>query len=151
MLMRYDPFREFDRLTSTLFDQARTPRSMPMDAYRQGDHLMVHLDLPGVDADSIELTVERNVLSVTARRSFDRTDSDELIVSERPQGVFSRQVFLGEGMDTDQLEADYANGVLTIRVPVLESARPRRVPISASRSGQRAIEAEPSAAAETAA
>lgn len=142
MLMRYDPFREIDRLTSSLFDQTRVPRSMPMDAYRQGDHLMVHLDLPGVEPDSIDLTVERNVLNVAARRSFDRTDSDELIVSERPQGVFSRQVFLGEGMDTDRLEADYRNGVLTIKVPVLESARPRRVPISAGDSGHRTIEAE---------
>lgn len=142
MLMRYDPFREIDRLTSSLFDHTRVPWSMPMDAYRQGDHLMVHLDLPGVDAESIDLTVERNLLNVTARRSFDRTDSDELIVSERPQGVFSRQVFLGEGMDTDALEAEYDNGVLTIKVPVLESARPRRVPISASRGGQRTIEAE---------
>lgn len=142
MLMRYDPFREIDRLTSSLFDQTRIPRSMPMDAYRHGDRLIVHLDLPGVDAESIDLTVERNVLNVTARRNFDRTDSDELIVSERPQGVFSRQVFLGEGMDTDALEAEYDNGVLTITVPVLESARPRRVPISASSGGHRTIEAE---------
>ncbi len=142
MLMRYDPFREIDRLTSSLFDQTRIPRSMPMDAFRQGDHLVVHLDLPGVDAESIDLTVERTVLNVTARRNFDRTDSDELIVSERPQGVFSRQVFLGEGMDTDALDASYDNGVLTITVPVLESARPRRVPISASSGGQRTIEAE---------
>lgn len=141
MLMEYDPFREFTRLASGLFDQTRTPRSMPMDAYRQDGHLRVDLDLPGVDAESIELTVERNVLSVTARRSFDRTDAGELLVSERPQGVFSRQVFLDEGLDTDHLEADYANGVLTIQVPVLESARPRRVPISVG-GGRRAIETQ---------
>lgn len=142
MLMRYDPFREFERLASTLFDQGRMPRTMPMDAYRQGDHMVVHLDLPGVDAESIELTVERNVLSVTAERSFDRTDADELIVSERPQGVFNRQVFLGEGLDTDQLEADYSGGVLTIRVPVLESARPRRVQVQVGHEQRQAIEAE---------
>lgn len=139
MLMNYDPFREFDRLTSTLFDAGRTPRTMPIDAYRQGDDLYVHLDLPGVDVDSIELTVEQNVLSVTARRTFDRTKPDELIVSERPQGVYSRQVFLGEGLDTDALEASYVNGVLSIKVPVLESAKPRRVPISVASGQQQAI------------
>lgn len=148
MLMRYDPFREFDRLTSSLFDAAATPRAMPMDAYRQGDDMYVHLDLPGVDADSIELTVEKNVLSVTARRTFDRTESDELIVSERPQGVFSRQIFLGEGLDTDALEANYANGVLSIKVPVLESAKPRRVPISITSGDQQAIEAGDSTSTE---
>lgn len=141
MLMRYDPFRELDRLTSSLFDAAQTPRTMPMDAYRQGDDLHVHLDLPGVEPDSIELMVEKNVLSVTARRHFDRTESEELIVSERPQGVFSRQIFLGEGLDTDALEANYTNGVLTINVPVLESAKPRRVPIEAAGGTRKAIEA----------
>lgn len=130
MLMRYDPIREFERLTSSLFDTARTARNMPMDAYRQGDDLHVHLDLPGIDPDSIDLRAEGNVLSITARRAFDRTGLDELIVSERPQGVFSRQVFLGEGLDVDALEASYRDGVLSIRVPVHESAKPRRIPIS---------------------
>lgn len=139
VLMRYDPFQEFQRLASSLFDAGRTPRAVPMDAYRQGDDLHVHLDMPGVDADSIELTVEKNVLSVTARRHFDRTESDELIVSERPQGVFSRQIFLDEGLDTDALEAHYTNGVLSIKVPVLESAKPRRVPISIAGGTQKAI------------
>lgn len=139
MLMRYDPFREFERLTSNLVDAARTPRTMPMDAYRQGEELHVHLDLPGIEPDSIDLRVERNVLSVTARRTFERTDADELIVSERPQGVFNRQVFLGEGLDTDALEANYANGVLSITVPVHESAKPRRVPISVGGDGRQAI------------
>ncbi len=142
MLMRYDPFREFERLASTMFDQGSSPRSMPMDAYRQGGDLLVHLDLPGVDPESIDLVVERNVLSVTARRTFERTDVDELLASERPQGVFSRQVFLGEGLDTDALQANYADGVLTLRVPVLESARPRRVPISVRGERPREIEAE---------
>lgn len=139
MLMRFDPFRELDRVTSSLLDERRTPRAMPMDAYRHGDELTVHLDLPGVDPDSIDLTVEKNVLSVTARRTFDRSESDELIVSERPQGVFSRQVFLGEGLDTDDLQAGYQNGVLSIRVPVLESAKPRRVPISVESGDEQAI------------
>lgn len=136
MLLRWDPLREFDRMASSLFDDVR-PRAMPMDAYRHGDELFIHLDLPGVDPDTIELTVERNILSVSARRSFDRTESDELFVSERPQGVFSRQVFLGDGLDTDRLDAAYDRGVLTVTVPVLESAKPRRIPI-AIESGERA-------------
>lgn len=140
-MLRYDPMRELERLTSMLFDQAGTPRSMPMDAYRQGDDLFVHLDLPGVDASSIDLTVEQNVLNATARRQFDRSDVDSLIVSERPQGVFQRQIFLGEGLDTDHLEAEYADGVLAIRVPVSETARPRRVPITRG-DGRAEIEAE---------
>lgn len=140
MLMGFDPIREFDRLASSLFEQGSAPRSMPMDAYRHGEDLMVHLDLPGVDAESIELVVERNVLSVSARRSFDRSQADELLVSERPQGVYRRQVFLGEGLDTDRLEASYHDGVLTLRVPVLESARPRRVPIQVTGDQTQAIE-----------
>lgn len=146
MLMRFDPFREFDRMTASLFNDARVPRAMPMDAYRHEDDLYVHLDLPGVDAETIDLTVEQNVLSVTARRTFDRTESDELIVSERPQGLFTRQVFLGEGLDTEHLEAQYENGVLTIRVPVHESAKPRRVPISIASGEKQAIGAGDSAA-----
>lgn len=144
MMIRQDPFRELDRLASMVFDRART-WPMPMDAYRRGDDWIVQLDLPGVETDSIDLTVEGNVLSVTAHRSFDRTEVDELLVSERPQGVLNRQVFLGEGLDTDRMAAEYSNGVLMIRVPVLESARPRRVPIAIAGNRQEAIEATASA------
>lgn len=142
MLMRYDPFREFERLATEMMDQVRTPRTMPMDAWREGDDLVVHLDLPGVDAGSIDLTVERNVLNVSARRTLDRTAVDQLFTSERPQGFLQRQIFLGEGLDSDQLEAEYSDGVLRIRVPVLESARPRRVPITTGSGRTQAIEAE---------
>lgn len=139
MLMRFDPFREIDRMASQLMSESRTPRAMPMDAYRQDDALHVHFDLPGIDPDSIELTVEKNVLTVTAQRLPTSDEPDELIVNERPQGVFSRQVFLGEGLNTDDLQADYANGVLHVRVPVTESAKPRRIPIAIGDGGQRAI------------
>ncbi len=98
MLLRFDPFREFDRMASQLFTDERAPRAMPMDAYRREDEMIVHLDLPGVDPDSIDLTVERNALTVTARRTFDHTDGDELFVNERPQGVFARQIYLGEAI-----------------------------------------------------
>jgi HSP20 family protein len=140
MLMRFDPWREFDRLTSQMWGDTRALRSMPMDAYRHDDQFVIHFDIPGIDPDSIELTVEKNVLTVTARRTFDRSKTEELIVSERPQGVFTRQVFLGEGLDVDELEASYDAGVLTLFVPVLEAAKPRRIPIAIGESGQQAIE-----------
>ncbi len=103
-----------------------------MDAYRSGDAFYVHFDLPGIDLDSIDLTVERNVLTVRAQRKAARTDEAERIVSERPQGVFTRQLFLGETLDVDNLRAEYDAGVLTLTIPVAEQAKPRKVEISGS-------------------
>jgi HSP20 family protein len=147
MLMRTDPFRELDRLAQQAFGTPARPAAMPIDAYRRDDEFVVELDLPGVSADSIELTVEKNVLTVHAerRRSDDAT---ELVVGERPFGTFSRQLFLGESLDSDRLEAGYADGVLTLRVPVAEKAKPRKVPITATQD-RRAIEtsAEPEVSA----
>ncbi|MGI8693966.1 MAG: Hsp20/alpha crystallin family protein [Geodermatophilaceae bacterium] len=130
--MRTDPFRELDRLTDAVFGTAARPAVMPMDAYRSGDAFYVHFDLPGIDLDSIDLTVERNVLTVRAQRKAARTDEAERIVSERPQGVFTRQLFLGETLDVDNLRAEYDAGVLTLTIPVAEQAKPRRVEISGS-------------------
>lgn len=141
MLLRSDPFRDFDRLASQLFADTRTPRAMPMDAFRSEDNLHIAFDLPGVDPDSIDLTVEKNALTVTATRSFNYSDAEEIVVNERPQGAYSRQVFLGEGLDVDSLEAAYQDGVLYVKVPVLESARPRRVPISIQGGDQQEITA----------
>jgi HSP20 family protein len=147
VLIRFDPLvREFDRMAAQLFSDARTPRAMPMDAYRREDELIVQFDLPGMDASSIDLTVEKNVLTVTAGRTPTHTESDELVVTERPYGVFSRQVFLGDGLDADRLQATYDNGVLRIEVPVLESAKPRRVPIAVASGEQQAITAGKDAA-----
>lgn len=140
MMLRWDPWREIDRLASEAFGDVRGPRTMPIDAYRHGDAFLIHYDLPGVEADSIELTVESNVLTVTARRTFDRTESDQLVVSERPQGVFARQLFLGDGLDVDALKATYDSGVLTVEVPVLESAKPRRIPIAPGADSHKEIE-----------
>jgi HSP20 family protein len=140
MLMRFDPWRELDRLTADAWSDRRVPRMMPMDAYRHDDAFLVVFDVPGIDPESIELTVEKNVLTVSVRRAFDRSELDEILVSERPQGVFSRQVFLGDGLDIDALEATYDAGVLTVKVPVLEAAKPRRIPITVGESGQTAIE-----------
>ncbi len=148
MLLRWDPFREFDRVAAQFLGDTRpSSQWMPMDAYRHGDAFIIAFDIPGVDPESIELTVEKNVLTVTARRTFDRTESDELVVSERPQGVFSRQVFLGESLDAEHLEAAYENGVLRVKVPVLESAKPRKVPIAIGEGGQQAIETSETTAA----
>src|SRR3954468_23948124 len=127
MLMRTDPFRELDRMAQKVFTGSGTrarPTAMPMDAYRAGDEYVVAFDLPGVPVDAIELDVERNVLTVKAERR-PATEGVELQVAERPLGVFSRQLFLGDTLDTDNIAAAYESGVLTLRIPVLEKAKPR--------------------------
>jgi HSP20 family protein len=139
MLMRTDPFRELDRLAQQAFGTPSRPASMPIDAYRRGDEFVVELDLPGVAADSIDLTVERNVLTVHAQRQRAKDDV-ELLVGERPQGTFSRQLFLGDTLDTSNIAADYVDGVLTLKLPVAERAKPRRVPINHG-GGEQAIDA----------
>jgi HSP20 family protein len=128
MLMRTDPFRELDRLTSQVLGSPGRA-AMPIDAYRHGDVFVVELDVPGIDPADIELTVEKNVLTVTAERARAGLAEGELLIGERPQGRVSRQLFLGDALDADHLTADCHHGVLTIRVPVAERARPRRVEI----------------------
>jgi len=140
MLMRTDPFRELDRLTQQVFGTHSRPAAMPLDAYRNGDHFVVHFDLPGVDVDSIDLTVEKNVLTVHAQRERLADDGAEMVMAERPSGVFSRQLFLGESLDTDRIAANYVNGVLTLRIPVAERAKPRRLNITRGESGDGAID-----------
>ena len=142
MLMRTDPFRDLDRWTQQVLGTPARPAAMPIDAYRSGEEFVVHFDLPGVDAQSIDLTVEKNVLTVHAERRRPDAEGVELLVGERPQGTFSRQLFLGETLDTDRIEAQYADGVLTLRVPIAEKAKPRRVPISTSANGAHAIETQ---------
>ena len=132
MLMRTDPFRELDRLTQQMLGGVARPSVVPMDAYRKGDEFFVHFDLPGVDPDSIDLTVEKNVLTVRADRPAINTEGAELLVTERPTGSFTRQLFLGETLDPDNIQADYSAGVLTLRIPVHEAAKPRKVEITSS-------------------
>ena len=146
MLMRTDPFRELDRLTQQVFGNApgtwSRPAVMPMDAYRVGDEFVVQFDLPGVSADAIELDVERNVLTVKAeRRPTVRSGDVEMQVAERPLGVFSRQLFLGDTLDTEHIDASYESGVLTLRIPVAEQAKPRKITISSSGETRREINA----------
>jgi HSP20 family protein len=128
MVTRVDPFREFDRLTERLLSSFGAP-AMPMDAYRKDDAFYVQMDLPGVKPDDIELTVERNVLTVRVERPDLEGDDVEVLASERPHGTFTRQFHLGENLDTDKLEAEYDAGVLSIRIPVAEESKPRRIPI----------------------
>jgi len=143
MLMRTDPFRELDRLTQQAFGTNGTlarPSVMPMDAWRNGDIFQVEFDLPGVDPGSIDLDVERNVVTVRAERSTRASDA-ELIAAERPRGVFSRQLILGDNLDTDHIEASYDAGVLTLKIPVAERAKPRRISITSKGEDRQAIDA----------
>jgi HSP20 family protein len=137
MVMRFDPFRELDRLNQEMWGagQRRTGGGMPMDAYRQGDTFFIHFDLPGVDPSTIDLTVEKNVLTVRAERQLNWGGANgdlEVLVTERPQGSYSRQLFLGETLDADRIAASYEQGVLTLTIPVAEAAKPRRVQVSAT-------------------
>jgi HSP20 family protein len=141
-VLRFDPFQELDRVAEQMLTGRRsgTTRSFPMDAYRRGDRFFVHLDLPGVDPDSIELTSEQNVLTIRAERRYELEESDELIVSERPQGVYSRQLFVSDALDADRIEANYDRGVLTLELPVAEQAKPRRIQIGQREGGPETIE-----------
>jgi HSP20 family protein len=131
MLMRTDPFRDLDRWTQQVFGTAARPAVMPMDAWREGDEFIVELDLPGVTEDSLNLDVERNVLTVHAERPGLNQDR-EMVSAERPRGLFSRQLFLGDSLDADRIQASYHNGVLRLSIPVAEKAKPRRIKIASS-------------------
>ena len=129
MLMRFEQFRELDRITQELLNERRA-RPIPVDAYRRGNEFTIHLDLPGVDPRFIEVTVEKDVLTVRAARAWVPAEEDQIQITERPQGDFSRQLFLGESLDRDHITAGYDNGVLTLTIPVTEAAKPRRVAIA---------------------
>src|SRR4051812_29642978 len=129
--MRFDPFREFDRLSQEAFGSLsmRSP-VLAMDAYRDTDRFVVHFDVPGVDPANLDLTVDKNVLTVSAERTPALHEGTDVVASERPHGKFQRQLFLGENLDTDHIDASYTNGVLTVHIPVAEQAKPRRVEIT---------------------
>jgi HSP20 family protein len=129
MLMRTDPFRELDRLTQQVLGTSAHPAAMPMDAWRDDHEFVVAFDLPGVSPDSVDLDVERNVLTVKAQRPEPAGKDVELIASERPRGTFSRQLILGDTLDAEHVKATYGGGVLTLRIPVAEKAKPRKIEI----------------------
>jgi len=137
MLMRFDPFRGLDRLAEELTGAAaRAPRTFPMDAYRRDDAVVLLFDLPGVDPQSIDLTVDQHVLTVRAERQPETAEDEEVLAAERPQGTFVRRVFLGDTLDTDRINAEYHNGVLKLSIPLSERARPRKIEVVAD--GQQA-------------
>lgn len=144
MLVQNSPFRELDSLFNQAFGPnmrtAQAGRPMPMDAYRRGDNVWVHLDLPGVSADSVDISVERNVLTVTAERTYQPEEGDRVYFDERPEGTFRRQVTLGEGLDADGVEADYTDGVLTLRIPVVPQAQPRKINVATGQGNSQAID-----------
>ena len=139
-LIRFDPFREFDRMFDQAVNQARQP-SFPMDAYRHGDTIVVHFDLPGVDPSSIDIEYERQALTVSAERSWRPTEGDQLLAAERVHGKFQRQILLGEGLDTEHLKATFEHGVLTVTIPVAERAKPRKIDVEITGSEQKSIDA----------
>jgi HSP20 family protein len=139
MLIRTDPFRDLDRFAAQVFGTAARPTGMPMDAWREGDRFIVEFDLPAVDPESVDLDVERNVLTVRAERRLQADNDIELIAAERPRGVFSRQVILGDALDTDHIEASYQAGVLRLTIPVAEKAKPRKISIQSDAQNRQAI------------
>jgi len=139
MLIRTDPFRELDRMASQVFGTVARPTGMPMDAWREGDRFIVEFDLPAVDPQSVDVDVERNVLTVRAERRLQAENNIELIAAERPRGVFSRQVILGDALDTDHIEASYQAGVLRLTIPVAEKAKPRKITIQSDAHNRQAI------------
>ena len=128
MLMRTDPFRELDRFAQQVLGTAARPAVMPMDAWREGDAFVVEFDLPGIDQESLELDIERNVVTVRAERPAVDPNRD-MLATERPRGVFSRQLVLGDNLDTERIDASYDEGVLRLRIPVSERAKPRKITI----------------------
>lgn len=139
MLMRTDPFRDLDRLTQQVLGTAARPSVMPMDAWRDGDEFVVEFDLPGVNSDSVALDVERNVLTVRAERLPSAGPDTEFLAGERPRGMMSRQLILGDTLDLDRIRAAYHAGVLTLRIPVSARAQPRRIPILDESQGHQEV------------
>jgi HSP20 family protein len=143
-LMRFDPLRSLDRLGEQLVSGTRAAPTMPMEAFRRGDEFVVAIDVPGVASEDLELTVERNVVNVRATRRPIRREGDEVVADERLYGEFSRQLFLGDNLDLDKLEATCERGVLTVTVPVSEASRPRRISVGGESEQRRLATGQPS-------
>ena len=130
----YDPFRDLDRLASSLFDTRRGPRRMPMDLYRDGDHYVLTADLPGIDPGSVDIDVDGQLLTIRAERTLTSGEDVKWITREREAASFLRQLNLGQGIDTDRISASYSNGVLSVTIPVSEKAKPRKIEVSSEGS-----------------
>ena len=140
MLVRTDPFREFDRLTQQALGSMTRPAVTPMDAWRDSNEFVVAFDLPGVQPDSIDIDVERNVLTVKAERPPSSGADAEMVAAERPSGVFSRQLIIGDTLDTEHMQARYDAGVLTLRIPIAERAKPRKIAVTTTGADPKVIE-----------
>ncbi|HEY0487278.1 MAG TPA: Hsp20/alpha crystallin family protein [Mycobacteriales bacterium] len=140
VVLRFDPFRDVDRLAEQLLGSQRAPRVMPMDLFRSGDHYVLACDLPGVDPGSVNVDVHGGVLSIRAERTPRSEEHAQWLAQERPSGTFLRQLTLGEGVDPEQISATYENGVLTLTLPVAERAKPRRIQVTTGDEGRRVIE-----------
>lgn len=140
MLMRTDPFRDLDRLAEQVLGTRSRPAAMPLEAWRDGDQFIIAFDLPGVEADSIDLGIEGNALTVRAERKQRAPEGAEMLAAEQPRGLFSRQVILGERLDTSAISAGYEAGVLTVRIPVAEHAKPRRIQVESTGEQKQLVE-----------
>ncbi|MEV4621890.1 HSP20 family small heat-shock protein [Asanoa sp. NPDC049573] len=132
--LRFDPFRDFDRLAAEVLGTARTPSLMPMDCLRTGEAFVCRFDQPGIDPESLDVSAENDTLTVRAERHREDPEDSTYLVSERPSGVYSRQLVLGDGLDVEQIRADYRDGVLTLTIPVAERAKPRKIEINRGES-----------------
>jgi HSP20 family protein len=144
-LMRSDPFAGFDRLTQQMTGARQGPRPIPMAAFRRGDQVLAYFDLPGINPDDVEITIERNIVTIRAERRPAYQEGDEVIVDERPYGTFSRQVFLGDSLDLEKMTADYTQGELCLTIPVSEKAKPRRIKLQPSDQEPQQVTANTSA------
>jgi HSP20 family protein len=129
MTMYFDPFRELDRVAGTLLDRRESPRLMPMDVYRDGDHYVLTADLPGVDPGSVDVDVDGQLLTIRAERTPRSQEGVQWLTRERPAGTYLRQLTLGKDIDTEGISAHYENGVLSVMIPVLEKAKPRKIAV----------------------
>jgi len=136
MTWTFDPFREIDRIAGGFAPTARSPRWMPMDLYRSGEEFVVHVDLPGADPESIDLDIDQNVLTIQASRTADAPEGGKWLAHERPTGQYRRQLTLSDGLDLEGITASYAHGVLTLRVPVAETAKPRKIAVQSAETGE---------------
>jgi HSP20 family protein len=139
MLLRFDPFRDIDRLANEILGAPRVPQPMPMDCYRHGDTFFLNFDLPGIDTDTLDVTEENNTLTVRAHRRADAPEDAAYLVAERPVGAYARQLVVGEGLDLEGITARYHDGVLTLTIPVAEQAKPRRIDVGRSQDSDTAL------------
>ncbi|RXZ67599.1 Hsp20/alpha crystallin family protein [Agromyces albus] len=141
MAMYWDPFRELDRLATSMLDSRQGPRVMPIDLHRDGDHYVLNADLPGVDPGSVDVDIDGQLLTIRAERTLRSEEETQWLVRERPSGSFLRQLTLGDGLDTAGISAHYENGVLSVVIPVSEQAKPRKVAVQAAQRSEKEVTA----------